>query len=78
MWQARRLARRDVGVRVPGAGPRYRLAFLDRLLVTVHLRHDVLAASFDVDRSTVTRVIREIRPILAERGYRVEDRTRPI
>lgn len=57
-----------------GCGPRvrergYRLVFLDRLLVTlVALRHgvthDVLAAWFGVDRSTVTRAIGEIRPIL--------------
>ncbi|MGA4960361.1 helix-turn-helix domain-containing protein [Streptomyces lavendulocolor] len=38
----------------------------------VHLRHgathDVLACWFGVDRSTITRAIGEIRPLLAERG----------
>lgn len=79
MWQARQDARRSsrVRLRAPGAGGRYRLVFLDRLLVTlVALRHgvthDVLAAWFEVDRSTVTRAIGEIRPILAERGCRIE------
>ncbi|MEV6365245.1 transposase family protein [Nocardia asteroides] len=82
-WQARQDARRAgrARVRAPGAGARYRLVFLDRLLVTlVALRHgvthDVLAAWFGVDRSTVTRVIGEIRPILAERGCRIENGTR--
>lgn len=38
----------------------------------VHLRHgathDVLACWFRVDRSTITRAIGEVRPLLAERG----------
>ncbi|UGT60371.1 transposase [Nocardia asteroides] len=81
VWRARQEARRAVRVRAPGAGTRYKLVFLDRLLVTlVHLRHgvthDVLAAWFDVDRSTVTRAIGEIRPILAERGCRAGNCTR--
>ncbi|MEF9886926.1 transposase family protein [Streptomyces sp. P9-A4] len=47
--------------------------FIDRLLDTlVHLRHavthDVLACWFGVDRSTITRAIGEVRPLLAERG----------
>ncbi len=47
--------------------------FVDRLLATlVHLRHatthDVLASWFGVDRSTITRAIGEVRPLLAERG----------
>ncbi|WP_265868282.1 transposase [Streptomyces sp. SKN60] len=46
--------------------------FVDRLLATlVHLRHgathDVLACWFKVGRSTITRAIGEIRPLLAER-----------
>ncbi|MEU4025753.1 transposase family protein [Streptomyces anulatus] len=49
------------------------MVFVDRLLSTlVHLRHgvtrDVLACWFGVDRSTVTRAIGEVRPLLAERG----------
>ncbi|MFD7732210.1 transposase family protein [Kitasatospora phosalacinea] len=56
-----------------GAGAKYKLVFVDRLLATlVHLRrgvtHDVLACWFGVDRSTVTRAIGEIRPLLADRG----------
>jgi hypothetical protein len=59
-----------------GAGAKHRLKFIDRLLATlVHLRHgvthDVLACWFDVDRSTITRAIGEVRPLLAERGCTV-------
>ncbi|MFD5549291.1 transposase family protein [Streptomyces goshikiensis] len=51
----------------------HQLVFIDRLLATlVHLRHgathDVLACWYGVDRSTVTRAIGEVRPLLAERG----------
>ncbi|MEV0361028.1 transposase family protein [Nocardia sp. NPDC050697] len=79
VWRARQEAR--VRVRAQDTGARNRLVFLDRLLVTlVYLRHgvihDVLAAWFDVDRSTVTRGIGEIRPILAERGCRAGNGTR--
>ncbi|MEV0026642.1 transposase family protein [Streptomyces atroolivaceus] len=52
------------------------MVFVDRLPATlVHLRHgvthDVLACWFGVDRSTVTRAIGEVRPLLAERGCTV-------
>ncbi|MFF9811665.1 transposase family protein [Streptomyces coeruleorubidus] len=62
--------------RAVGAGAKHRLVFVDRLLVTlVHLRHgvthDVLACWFGVDRSTITRAIGEVRPLLAERGCTV-------
>ncbi|MFJ3996116.1 transposase family protein [Streptomyces parvus] len=62
--------------RAVGAGVKYKLVFVDRLLATlVHLRHaathDVLACWFGVDRSTITRVIGEVRPLLAERGCTV-------
>lgn len=62
--------------RAVGAGARYELVFIDRLLATlVHLRHgathDVLAGWFGVDRSTVTRAIGEVRPLLAMRGCTV-------
>ncbi len=58
------------------AGAKHRLIFVDRLLATlVHLRHatthDVLACWFGVDRSTITRAIGEVRPLLAERGCTV-------
>ncbi|TVZ94915.1 DDE superfamily endonuclease [Streptomyces sp. BK340] len=59
-----------------GAGAKHRLVFVDRLLATlVHLRHgvthDVLACWFGVDRSTITRAIGEVRPLLAQRGCTV-------
>ncbi|WP_197523238.1 helix-turn-helix domain-containing protein [Actinokineospora pegani] len=51
--------------------------FVNRLSATlVCLSHnatrDVLAAWFRVDRSTVTRAVNAIRPLLAERGCRIE------
>jgi hypothetical protein len=49
--------------------------FVDGLLA-VHLRHgvthDVLACWFGVFRSTITRAIGEVRPLLGERGCTVE------
>ncbi|WP_459006935.1 transposase [Streptomyces aculeolatus] len=59
--------------RAVGAGVKHKLVFVDRLLATlVHLRHgvthDVLACWFGVDRSTITRAIGEVRPLLAQRG----------
>ena len=79
-WQAcrdARLADRP-RKRAVGAGARHRLVFVDRLLATlVQLRHgvthDVLACWFGVSRSTITRAIGEVRPLLAERGCTVED-----
>jgi hypothetical protein len=78
-WQARqdaRLADRP-RQRAIGAGARHRLVFIDRLLATlVHLRHgvthDVLACWLGVSRSTITRAVGEVRPLLAERGCTVE------
>ncbi|MBT2401643.1 transposase family protein [Streptomyces sp. ISL-100] len=65
--------------RAAGAGRKPKLVFVDRLLVTlVHLRHQlphaVLAELFAVDRSTVSEAIRQIRPLLAARGFAVPDR----
>ncbi|WP_342611974.1 transposase family protein [Streptomyces albidoflavus] len=62
--------------RAVGAGAKYKLVFVDRLLATlVHLRHakthDVLACWFGMDRSTITRAIGVVRPLLAERGCTV-------
>ena len=59
--------------RVAGAGRRPRLRFTDRLVLTLaHLRlgvpHEALAVAFEVDRSTVTRAIGQVRPLLAGRG----------
>ncbi|MEU9057158.1 transposase family protein [Streptomyces sp. NPDC048384] len=66
-----RLRRRAVG-----AGAKHKFVFVDRLLATlVSLRHgtthDVLACWFGVDRSTITRAIGEVRPLLAQRGCTV-------
>jgi DDE superfamily endonuclease len=63
-------------LRAAGAGPDHELAFTDRVIVTlVHLRfqlpHAALAALYGVDRSTITRAVREIRPLLAARGFAV-------
>ena len=62
--------------RAPGAGPDHDLPFTDRVIVTlVHLRfqlpHAVLAALCKVDRSTVSRAVGEVRPLLAARGFAV-------
>jgi hypothetical protein len=78
-WQACRDARLADRPRrrAVGAGARHRLVFIDRLLATlVHLRHgvthDVLACWLGVSRSTITRAVGEVRPLLAERGCTVE------
>jgi hypothetical protein len=70
-----RLVSRD-RARAVGAGARYKLVFVDRLLATlVRLRHgtthDVLACWFGVDRSAVTRAVGEVRPLPAGRGCTV-------
>lgn len=74
LWQERHQARLESRPRKRAVGgAKHRLVFIDRLLATlVHLRHgathDVLACWFDVDRSTITRAIGEVRPLLAARG----------
>jgi hypothetical protein len=78
-WQARRESalrqRRGAGRRrAGGAGRRHELVFTDRVLVTLavlrlQIPHAALAAMFGIDRSTVTRAVHEIRPLLAGRGY---------
>jgi DDE superfamily endonuclease/Helix-turn-helix of DDE superfamily endonuclease len=62
--------------RAAGAGPEHDLPFTDRVIATlVHLRlqlpHKALAVIYGVDRSTVTRAVGEIRPLLAARGFAV-------
>ncbi len=64
--------------RAPGAGPRQRLGFPDRVLVTLvvlrtQLPHQALAVLYRVDRATVTRAVQEVRPLLAARGFAVPD-----
>ena len=54
-------------------------SFTDRVIVTLvalrfQLPHAALAALYRVDRSTVTRAIREVRPLLAARGFAVPGR----
>jgi hypothetical protein len=66
-------------LRASGADPDHDLPFTDRVIVTlVYLRHQLphaaLAALCEVDRSTVTRAVREIRPLLAARGFAVPHR----
>jgi hypothetical protein len=83
-WEAQqesalRERRRSERRRAAGAGPKHRLVFIDRVLVTlVKLRHNLpdaaLAELYGVDRSTVSGAIRQIRPLLAARGFAVPDR----
>ena len=63
-------------MRAPGAGPDHDLPFVDRVIVTlVYLRfqlpHAALAELYRVDRSTISRAVGEIRPLLAARGFAV-------
>src|SRR6266568_1808318 len=63
-------------MRAPGAGPDHELPFTDRVIVTLvmlrfQLPHAALAELYQVDRSTVTRAVREVRPLLAARGFAV-------
>ncbi|WP_329265077.1 transposase family protein [Streptomyces sp. NBC_01478] len=78
LWHAQHQARLMTGPRrrAVGAGAKHQFVFIDRLLATlVSLRHgtthDVLACWFGVDRSTITRAIGEVRPLLAQRGCTV-------
>ncbi|KOG55933.1 transposase [Streptomyces virginiae] len=83
-WEASRqstlrAARGGERKRAEGAGRKPKPVFFDRLLLTlVHLRHqlphEVLAELFAVDRSTVSEAIRQVRPLLAARGFAVPDR----
>ena len=78
-WMARRESdlRRRRGAdrcRADGAGRRYELVFTDRVLVTLavlrlQIPHAALAQMYGVHRCTVTRAVREVRPLLAGRGY---------
>jgi hypothetical protein len=63
-----------VRLRWPGAGHPQTLTLRDRLLVTLAwlrlaLPHQALAVLYGVDRSTVSAAIRQIRPLLANRGF---------
>ncbi|MCX5294309.1 transposase family protein [Streptomyces sp. NBC_00183] len=83
-WQARReseLHKQRGGERrrAAGAGRLPKLEFVDRVLVTlVHLRldmpHAALAELYDVDRSTISAAIRDVRSLLAARGFAIPER----
>ncbi len=78
-WQARRESalRRRRGHdrrRAEGAGHPRDLVFTDRVLVTLavlrlQIPHAALAVMYGVHRSTVTRAVHEVRPLLGGRGY---------
>ncbi|MFG2386512.1 helix-turn-helix domain-containing protein [Streptomyces avermitilis] len=61
-------------LRAEGGGPRHQLVFTDRVIATVvilrfRLPYAALAVFYGADRSTVTRAVHEIRPLLALRGF---------
>jgi hypothetical protein len=64
--------------RAAGAGPDHELVFTDRVITTLvilrfQLPHAALAVFYGVDRSTITRAVHEVRPLLAARGFAVPD-----
>jgi hypothetical protein len=66
--------------RAPGAGAKDCLAPADRILATVlYLRklgtQDLLAELFGVARSTLTRAVQEVQPLLAEHGHTISPST---
>jgi len=63
-------------LRAEGAGPAHELPFADRVIATLvvlrfQLPHAALALFYGMDRSTITRAVHEIRPLLAARGLAV-------
>ena len=63
-------------LRAEGGGPGHQLVFTDRVIATLvilrfQLPHAALAVFYGVDRSTITRAVHEIRPLLAARGFAV-------
>ncbi len=66
-------------LRAEGAGPGHDLPFADRVIATLavlrfQLPHAALAVFCGVHRSTITRAVGEIRPLLAARGSAVPGR----
>lgn len=62
--------------RAEGGGPDHQLVFTDRVIATLvilrfQLPHAAIALFYGVDRSTITRAVHEIRPLLAARGFSV-------
>jgi hypothetical protein len=80
-WSAREQSRLDQRrghdrLRAEGGGPRHELNFVDRVIATLvvlrtQLPHAALAVLYQVDRSTISRAVHEIRPLLAARGCAV-------
>jgi hypothetical protein len=78
-WQARRESwlqerRGRDRLRAEGAGHPRELVFTDRVLVTLavlrlQVPHAALAVMYGVHRSTISRAVTEVRPLLAGRGY---------
>jgi hypothetical protein len=78
-WQARRESqlrerRGHDRLRAEGAGHPRDLVFTDRVLVTLAvlrlaIPHAALAVMYQVSRSTISRAVAEVRPLLAGRGY---------
>ena len=69
--------------RAAGAGPDHELVFTDRVVATLvilrfQLPHAALALFYGVDRSTITRAVHEVRPLLAARGFAVPGRPDPV
>jgi hypothetical protein len=69
-------------LRAAGAGPDHELALADRVIATLvilrfQLPHAALAVFYRVDRSTITRAVHEIRPLLAARGFAVPGKPGP-
>ena len=63
-------------LRAEGAGPDHELPFADRVIITLvilrfQLPHAALAVFYGVHRSTITRAVGEVRPLLAARGFAV-------
>jgi hypothetical protein len=63
-------------LRAEGAGPGHELPFADRVIATLvvlrfQLPHAAVAVFYGVHRSTITRAIGEIRPLLAQHGFAV-------
>jgi hypothetical protein len=69
-------------LRAAGAGPDHELVFTDRVIATLvilrfQLPHAALAVFYGVDRSTITRAVHEVRPLLAARGFAVPGKPDP-
>ncbi|WP_405786795.1 hypothetical protein OG753_01680 [Streptomyces sp. NBC_00029] len=66
-------------LRAAGAGPDHDLVFVDRVIVTLvvlrfQLPHQALAELYRTSHLTIGRAVREIRRLLASRGFAVPDR----